>query len=291
MVLRMEDFAGWQINWNDKAQNIVDLVGRLNLGLEATVFIDDHPVERARVREALPQVLVPEWPADPMLFKAALLGLRCFYTGGLNKEDLERAAMYEREKLRSDLKRRVGSVDEWLHSLQMCITVEQLAEHNLSRATQLFNKTNQMNLMTRRLTQSELMQWAAEHRHHLWTFSVSDRFGDSGLTGIVSVEVEGKRATIVDFILSCRVMGRKVEETMLHTVIDYARARGLEEVLAVYIATPRNEPCLTFFHRSGFRVHPESLAFSWKVEDPYILPPHIKVRGLPMNTAISLGHV
>lgn len=106
MVLRVDDFSGWRINWEDKAKNIVDLVSDLNLGLQSVVFIDDSPVERARVRETLPEVLVPEWPKDKMLHKSTLLGLECFDTPAISREDIKRADMYALERKRKDLKKK-----------------------------------------------------------------------------------------------------------------------------------------------------------------------------------------
>ncbi len=268
MVLKLEDFAGWKINWQDKAQNAIDLVSDLNLGLQSVVFIDDSPVERARVREVLPEVFVPEWPEDKMLYKSALLSLRCFDTPSISKEDLERTRMYVSERQRKDLKRNVGSLDGWLKSLKIKVKVEKLNETNLQRTAQLLNKTNQMNLTTRRVTESELVDWVRQGNHKLWTFRVSDKFGDSGLTGIISLEVKNKTGNIVDFVLSCRVMGRKVEETMLSTAIDYARSIGLDEIYAKYISTPKNKPCLRFFEHSGFEYNSDHI-FKWNLNKTY----------------------
>ena len=209
MVLKLEDFAGWRINWEDKVQNIIDLMTELNLGPQAAVFIDDHPVERARVKESLPEVLVPDWPADPLYYPATLLSLRCFETPSISREDLTRTTMYLSENKRRELKKTVTSLEEWLTRLDIRVQVEELHPANLQRATQLLNKTNQMNLSTRRLSETELMAWAEQDPHRLWTLRVSDKFGDAGLTGIVSLEIQDRRAQIVDFILSCRVLGRK----------------------------------------------------------------------------------
>lgn len=279
MVLKLEDFAGWKINWDDKAQNIVDLVSDLNLGLQSVVFIDDNPVERARIREALPEVFVPEWPEDKMLYKSALLNLRCFDTPSISKEDLERTKMYVSERQRKELKKGIGSLDEWLKNLRIKVKMEELNTTNLKRTTQLQNRTNQMNLTTRRMTESELMDWAAEENHKLWTFSVSDKFGDSGLTGIVSLRLENKKGRIVDFVLSCRVIGRKVEETMLYTVIKYARSKGLDEIYAKHIPTPKNKPCLEFWKSSGFVYNQKDNIFTWKIKNQYALPDCIQIDG------------
>ena len=278
MILGIDDFAGWKINWKDKAENILDLVSQLNLGVESVVFIDDNPVERARVREAIPQVFVPEWPEDPTEYRSALFSLRCFEVPSISEEDRRRTQMYVSEQRRDNLRVNAGSLEEWLKSLEIVVRVETLSEGNLQRASQLFNKTNQMNLSTRRMTDMELMEWARMENQILWTIRVSDRFGDSGLTGIASLEVEnGQKGRIRDFLLSCRVMGRKVEEAMLHTIVKHARSIGLPEVCAEYSPTSKNKPCLEFWKQSGFICDDGSNWFRWDSKREYPAPEILKI--------------
>ena len=275
MALRPDDFAGWRINWEDKAQNIVDLAAELNLGLQSVVFLDDNPVERARVREALPEVLVPELSASPMEFKAALQRLHCFDTPVISSEDQTRTAMYISERSRRMAQTRVSSLDQWLESLQMEVVAEPLDEANLDRATQLLNKTNQMNLSTRRLTKEDLWNWSRENGNSMLVFRVSDKFGDYGLVGIASFRLEAGSQTdawIVDFILSCRVMGRKVEETMLHVLAVSAKAVRAKFLYAEYLPTPRNQPCLAFLLRSGLTNRDGAAAFAWNLRNDYVKP-------------------
>ncbi len=277
MVLTLEDFAGWRINWRDKVQNILELMTELNLGPQSVVFIDDNPAERARVKESLPEVLVPDWPEDPLFYPATLLSLRCFEMPSLSREDLSRTAMYFSESQRQDLKKTVTSLEEWLRHLAVRVRVEELHAANLQRATQLLNKTNQMNLSTRRMSEAELMAWAGQQHRKLWTLRVSDRFGDAGLTGIVSLEIQDRKAQIVDFVLSCRVLGRKIEETLLSRAIHYAHALGVEEVYARYIPTSKNKPCLDFFKSLTPRFQQQGELFIRDVEQPFPLPEHIEL--------------
>src|SRR5207248_5467611 len=216
MVLRQDDFAGWRINWEDKAQNIVELVSELNLGLQSVVLIDDSPVERARVHEAFPDVLVPEWPSSPLDYTATLHGLRCFDTRLVSLEDRTRTEMYVTERKRHEVRTQVSSLEQWLASLNIQVEAEPLSEATLDRATQLLNKTNQMNLSTRRMIKEELQNWNQQPENTVLIFRVSDKFGDYGLVGVASFVLRDGNANVVDFVLSCRVMGRKVEETMLH---------------------------------------------------------------------------
>jgi FkbH-like protein len=282
MVLRPGDFSGWRINWSDKAQNLVELANNLNLGLDSVVYVDDSPAERHRVREALPQVFVPEWPQDKRLYPAALLALDCFDLGTVTPEDRHRAQMYANENQRAAFKLEAGSLQTWLESLDTHVLIEELSEVNRARAVQLFNKTNQMNLSTRRLTETELLAWLASEGRTLWTFRVNDRFGDSGLVAILSLELRGKQATLIDFVLSCRVMGRQIEETMLHVATQFSRSHSADELVAVYKPTPRNKPCLDFFRRSGFD-ETEKHSFWWDLSRDYRAPSHIRITGMPQQ--------
>ena len=276
MVLKESDFVGWKINWTDKARNILQLAQELNLGLQSVVFIDDNPIERTRVREALPEVYVPEWPAEEYLYPSALRALRCFDAPSVSREDLERTRMYEEENQREALKRNVGSIDEWLKSLQIKVSAAAVAPSSSVRAAQLLNKTNQLNLATRRLTESELIAWAAQPNRSFYVISVADRLGEAGLTGLLSLEFDGSVAHVVDYVLSCRVMGRKVEETMLHIAVAAAIERGASIVVAKYLPTAKNKPCLSFWQRSGFEVDERNI-FTWKTAEPYALPEAISL--------------
>jgi len=276
MVLRRADFAGWRINWNDKATNLAGLAAELNLGLDSVVFIDNDPAERARVREALPEVSVPDWPADKLLYARTLLEMRLFDNPVITGEDAARTEMYLAGRERSALQHSLQSLEDWLRSLGLTVKPQNLDKSNLVRADQLLNKTNQMNLATRRMGETDLLAWSQQEGQRVFTFRVADRFGDYGLTGLASIQRDGPQARIVDFLLSCRVMGRGVEAAILHVLIEYARAEGALEIVARCLPTPRNGPCLEFFEqRSGFARGPEEGCFVWNAKAKYSLPPHI----------------
>ena len=152
MVLRRNDFAGWRINWRDKAANVADLVSDLHLALDAAVFIDNNPAERERIRTAYPDILVPEWPADPTAYVTALRHLDCFETGSISVEDRKRTEMYVAERERRDVRNMAESNDDWLRKLDTRLLVAPVSAINIARVAQLFNKTNQLNLSTRRLS-------------------------------------------------------------------------------------------------------------------------------------------
>ena len=277
MYLKRADFAGWRINWDDKARNIVDLVDELNLGPDSVVFLDDNPAERARVSEALKGVLVPELPSDPSEYGSALIALKCFDTPSLGPDDRNRSRMYSAERVRRQLRETMSSHDGWLQSLGMKVLVERLNQKNLPRAAQLLNKTNQMNMQTRRMSEQELSDWAGAEGRRLWTFRLSDRFGDSGISGIISVDIKEDAAYIVDFVMSCRVMGRQLEKVMINTVVKYVNEnKRSEEIVAEYMQTERNRPCMEFWEGSGFSER-EKNRYYWRADDEYHAPDYIKV--------------
>jgi FkbH-like protein len=247
MVLRKSDFVAWRINWKDKAENLVSLAEELNLALDSFVFLDDSPQERDQVRQLLPQVFTPDLPTSPSDLAPFVSSLTCFETSSLGKEDFDRADMYRAERGRKEALDISGDVDKWLRSLQIEVRVSPLRRENLARAAQLLNKTNQFNLSLRRLDEKTLWDWAAEPYNSAYVFNVSDRFGDFGLTGLASLTLLGPEAQIVDFVMSCRVMGKRVEEALLGYTLAQAQAAGADRFTAPPVDGPRNGPARDFF--------------------------------------------
>lgn len=252
MVLRPGDFAAWRINWRDKAENLRELLDELNLTTRAAVFIDDSPAERARVREAWPDVLVPEWPEDPAQYAAALRRLRCFDVVRVTDEDRARTAGYVAERRRRETRAQAATLSDWLAGLELTVTQTELNDADLLRAAQLLNKTNQFNLTTRRLSEAALRAWAQTQSRRVLTYRVRDRFGDYGLTGLAALEFSAGVATIIDFVLSCRVMGRGVEHTIMERLCEVACAAGCRTIVGRRIPTEKNGPCAEFLDECGF---------------------------------------
>lgn len=280
MVLAQNDFVAHRINWRDKAANVAEIAKELNLGLESVVFIDDNPAERARVRDALPEVFVPDWPDDPLLSATTLRALRCFDAPSVSAEDRVRTEQYAAERRRTEEKEGVGSLDAWLEGLGMEVTFAPLDETSLARATQLLNKTNQMNLRTRRLGEAELAAWASVPHHAFWTVTVRDKFGDAGLTGLLGLSFEGERALVEDFVLSCRVMGRRVEETMVWAAGRLAKRGGARELVATLLPTEKNRPCLAFWKSTGLAYDDGDHSFRGSPANDDSLPRCVRVSGL-----------
>jgi FkbH-like protein len=273
MALRKSDFVAWRINWKDKAENLLSLAEELSLGLESFVFLDDSPQERDQIRQILPQVFTPDLPISPSELAPFLSSLNCFETQSLSGEDFRRTDMYQAERDRKEALDLNGDVESWLTSLQIEVQVASLCRESLARATQLLNKTNQFNLSLRRLDEESFWEWTQEPGNFTYTFTVSDRFGDFGLTGLTSLSIAGTDATLIDFVMSCRVMGKRVEEALLAYTVSQAFLAGADRVHASPIAGPRNGPAKTFFaakFSQNDRVDIDSAQIA--------VPPHIRIR-------------
>jgi len=234
MVLSMDDFVAYRINWEDKAKNIIEIINELNLSLDSTVFLDDSPFERARVREMLPEVLVPELPKNPTDYNTFLSKLRCFDKVHITKEDKVRSNLYQSESKRTKLKQEIKSVPDWIKTLSLSVTIENIKNENTPRAIQLLNKTNQMNLSTRRLNEKEFNNWIKVKSNNLWTIRASDKFGDYGIIGILGISINKTTATLVDFVLSCRVVGRYIEESMIEFLKEFCKKKDNYNKWTIY---------------------------------------------------------
>lgn len=276
MVLKLSDFVAWRIDWEDKASNIAKIAGELNLGLNSVVFIDDSPMERARVAEALPEVFVPDWPAEPTQYPRALHQLDCFDMLSLSGEDMERTRFYREERERKGVREEMPSLEEWLYSLELRLAVEAVNADNLSRAVQLVNKTNQFNLIARRMEEAEFLEFILEKEHTALAFRLRDKFGDYGLIGVCSLVLHGDGVLeLKDFLLSCRAMGRGVEKAMLYTAAQYARSHGRNILTGNYVPTGRNGTCANFLEDNAF----QRLEGKYRNSDPggIGLPGYIKL--------------
>ncbi len=252
MLIRLDDVAVFLANWEPKPDNLRKIAKDLNLGLESLVFIDDHPVERARVRAELPSVAVPEMPADPALYATALHRTLLFESLSLTGEDRGRADEYRANAQRQALQATSAGVDDFLESLAMRIELRPFDQTNLPRIVQLINKTNQFNLTTRRTSDSAVKRMMDDSEIYTQFMRLRDKFGDSGITGVLVAVKEGNSYRIDQWLLSCRVLGRRIEEVMLTGLFRHAAAAGLSEIVGEYIPTAKNAQVADIYPKFGF---------------------------------------
>jgi FkbH-like protein len=253
MLLKLEHIAVFQANWNDKATNIQAIADELSLGLDSLVFLDDNAAERALVRRLLPQVAVPELPEDPAYFARTLAAGGYFEGVTFAGEDLKRADYYKDNAKRVHLQKQVGGVEAYLASLDMTITFQPFDSTGRARILQLINKSNQFNLTTRRYTEPEIVELESDPETFTLQVRLADVFGDNGMISVVICRLaEHGRWEIDTWLMSCRVLGRKVEQVVLREILEHARAAGIEKLSGAYRPTDRNRLVNDHYAKLGF---------------------------------------
>jgi FkbH-like protein len=252
MVLREEHIAVFVANWGDKATNLRAIAAALNIGLDALVFLDDNPVERGQVRRELPMVAVPELTADPADYPRLLAAGGWFEAITFGDDDRVRADAYRANAERAAF---AGTSDMagYLASLDMVADVRPFDSVNRARIAQLINKSNQFNLTTRRYTEREVAAMEADDSLITRQFRLADRFGDNGMIAVVILRPAGTGVFEIDtWLMSCRVLGRRMEEATLAQIVAAARARGADTLLGRYLPTAKNAMVADHYDKLGF---------------------------------------
>ena len=253
MVLRTDDFVATAVNWEPKAENIRRIARDLNLGLDSFAFFDDSAHERSAMRRLCPEVMVPEMPQDAALRPTWLRSLVRTWPASITNEDSKRTEFYQAEREGRVLKEAGASYDDYLAALGQKLIVEEVGPDTLARVVQLHARTNQFNLTTRRYSEVELTRLMAVRMSALLAAgTVSDRFGQHGLTIAAVATINGDVATIESFVMSCRVFARQIEQAFLGAFLDKLVALKANRVVASYIPTPKNAPSRDFYPSSGF---------------------------------------
>ena len=248
-LLKPEHFTAWQINWQSKSENLRALADELGLALNSFVFLDDSPYECMEVRNSCPEVLAIPLPQDPEAIPGFLDHLWVFDRPAATEEDRNRASMYQAERQRADLSRQSLTREQFLASLQIEIQAERATEADLPRVAQLTQRTTQFNMTGMLHTVQSLTTKLAQAGSECWTIRVRDIFGDYGLVGAIVFDLRDSRLRIDTFLLSCRALGRGVEERMVEDLKRWAVERGAEGVTIPFVPTARNRPALEFLGR------------------------------------------
>ena len=252
MLLRESHIAVFQANWQDKATNIKAIADELALGLESMVFLDDNPAERGLVRQILPEVAVPELPPDAALYARTLLAAGYFEATAFSDEDRKRSGFYQDNAQRVALQKKAGDVDAYLASLDMVITFAPFDETGRSRIAQLINKSNQFNLTTKRYSEADVQALERDRQAHTLQVRLADTFGDNGMISVIICRADGDTWEIDTWLMSCRVLGRKVEQAVLRELVDTARRAGIGRLKGIYRPTSRNALVQDHYAKLGF---------------------------------------
>jgi FkbH-like protein len=253
MVLRRSDIACFKANWSDKAENLRAIAAALNIGIDSLVFIDDNPFERELIRKELPAVSVPECGDDPTYFAEIIDRAGYFEAIAITQEDRQRAGQYQEMQLREALRASATDLPSYLRSLDMRLVWRRFDRVGLARIVQLINKTNQFNLTTRRYSEEDVIAVMEDSRALGLQFRLLDRFGDNGIIAIVIGRFDGEATLSIEtWLMSCRVLGRTVEQAILNLIARQARDIGAVRLIGDYIPTKKNGMVKSHYLNLGF---------------------------------------
>ena len=300
MVLRRSDFAAFQANWDDKAQNLKAIAARLNIGIDSLVFVDDNPIERARVRQSLPMVAVPELPEDPAHYVRCLAEAGYFEAIAFTAEDRDRAQSYAANAEREALLGSAESMEDFLRGLAMTAVYGPFTAVDHARVVQLINKTNQFNTTTRRYAGDEIARIMEEPDAVTLQFRLLDRVGDNGLVSTMILRPtpdDDEALEIENWVMSCRVFGRELEYEAMNIAVEAAKERGARTLVADYIPTPKNDVISRLYPTLGFTEvdspTPANGATRWALDlaDYVTRKTHIVVQEQPDDRSRDLDQI
>jgi len=253
-LLKREHLSAWRVNWSDKASNIRSLAAELNLGLDSFVFVDDNPVECGLIREMLPEVTVLQVPEKLYTYPPLLNQDGLFDTLTLSSEDRQRSQMYRNEANRKCEQAKFETLDQYLASLSLSIAVHRVKDDEVARVAQLTQKTNQFNLTTRRYSEAKIAALNSNPDWAIIRLLVRDKFGDSGLTGVLMASREGETGLIDSLLMSCRILGRNIEKAfVLAAFAIMERSWKVKAWRAEFIPTQKNQQVADFWPSIGFQ--------------------------------------
>jgi FkbH-like protein len=264
MILREKDFSCIKINWNDKISNMKEIAKELNIGLDSIVFFDDDPINRELLRMSLPEVNTIELPKDPSIYAQILRDLNDFNTLKITNDDVQRKTMYKQEQNRQKLQSSTENLNEYLKKLDIKIKIKLDDKLSVARISQLILKTNQFNLTTKRYQEEEIREFVKDETMIVGCSEVEDKFGENGITNVFIIKTKPNEWIIDTFLLSCRIMGRGIEEGIIGKILEIAKNKGIEKIIATFIPTEKNKPAENFLKNYGFEKEDEKWIFLLK---------------------------
>jgi FkbH-like protein len=271
MLLREEHFAVFQANWQDKASNLRAIAKALNIGVDALVLLDDNPSERLQVRNALPEVAVPELPDSPEHYAALLLAAGYFESVQFTEDDRQRAQQYGAMAARNAELGAAGDLQSHLASLQMTAEIRSFDANGRPRIAQLINKTNQFNLTTRRRNEAEVEALEQGGAPLTMQVRLKDRFGDNGMVCVLVCVAEGEAWLIDTWLMSCRVLNRRLEHAVLNAVVQAASRHGVQRLVGLYLPTAKNALVSDHYASLGFSPEVEQEGQDHSVSSRWVL--------------------
>jgi len=269
MLIRTNMISCFRINWDDKPSNMLQIAEELNIGLDSILFFDDNPSEQAMMRSSLPQVTVPAIPQEPHLYATMLKTCSRFWPIQLTMEDSLKTQAYAAQRVRLSAQNLAKNVEAFLHSSQIRVSIHKADDAAFPRIVQLFNKTNQFNLTTKRYSESQLRDIAKKPNNELLYMSMQDKYGDYGIIACACIIED----CIDSFILSCRAFGKHAETALLAHIISAMNKTKRRSVYGLYIPTLKNSMAKDFYKNNGFILQQTiDTVQTWRLDDLLNLP-------------------
>ena len=265
--LKPEDFVSVKANWDNKDRNMRAIAAELNLGIDSFVFVDDNPTEREIVRQANFGMAIPEMDKVENYIRAVDRN-GYFEVTSLSADDLARVEMYKANAKRVQLQENAGSYEDFLKSLNMKAVIREFEPIYIQRIAQLTNKSNQFNLTTLRCSESDINKMQSADDYICLYGKLEDKFGDNGVVSVISGQISDSQLHMRLWLMSCRVLKRGMEDAMLDTLVEDAKAKGLKAIIGYYYPTPKNGMVKDFYGRMGFEKIDEDAEgnTTWKLD-------------------------
>lgn len=257
MILSRKDFAALEIHWDSKVESIRRVAKKLNIGLDSIIFVDDSAKEIGEISERLPDVTCVVVPEELAELSDLFAETDFFDFAEITDEDRRRTEMMAADSARLEIQEAM-SEEEFRKSLNLKIEVFAAQKQHLARVTQLINKTNQFNLTTVRRTQDEVEELVGSKDALVLGMDIKDKYGDYGLVGVTILKKKAKSCVIDTLLMSCRVLGRGAEETLIAKLAEAAKSLGCDEIRGRYIATSKNAMVKDFYRHFNFQHEPQT---------------------------------
>ncbi len=276
--LKEDDFVLIKANWNPKSENLKAIAAELNVLPESLVFVDDNPAEREIVKKQLPGTRTPEMDSPEHYIR--ILDHSGFFEATLiSEDDKKRNEMYKANIQRASLEESFSDYGEYLKSLEMTADIAPFEKMYMPRIAQLTNKSNQFNLTTKRYTQDDIEQAAADQANITLYGRLKDKFGDNGIVSLVIGNIRensdtcDKELHIDLWLMSCRVLKRDMEFAMMDALVAKAKEKGITTIYGYYYPTAKNKMVKDFYLLQGFEKDGEdeegNATFSFRIPDVY----------------------
>jgi FkbH-like protein len=257
MILKKEDFAEIDVNWNNKSDNLLQNTKKLNIGLSDFIFIDDNTVEREEMKIKQPDVIVPDFPEDTTQLVQFAINVynRYFYTWDISEEDIKKTQMYKENTVRESNRKMFSSIDDFIKDMNIVLSINPVTNNYILRTSQMTQKTNQFNLTTKRYSEKDISDMLTDKNNMLFIGHIQDKYGDNGNSILAIIKIISPYIAEIDtFLMSCRIMNRTIEYGFLYEIENILKAKGIKTIQAKYIKTIKNDPVSSFLDNAGYNI-------------------------------------